>query len=316
MRVKLLICLFFIALHPGAGPARAQADGGTPANIPKIIRFASIFDIMPGISTEDARLSLEMIMRKTMSDPTHPFRVELDFLSDYTNAVENIKRSGYNFIALTGMDYVDLRRNIPLSPMLVLSKVDKPTDSLLLIIRNGEPLDGIVRKPKAVLMLETGRIGAMSRMWLETVLWDQGFEDGIRHFAEIQYLQKASRIVLPVFFGKADACVIEASAFEIMADLNPQLGRQLKVVKTSDPLVLMMICATQLADPEDKAIMARESQTAMLDPDSLQALTIVQMKQLFMSKPEYLTSTEALFERYQRISGKRESSLPGDKKVQ
>lgn len=320
IRVRLFIYLLCVALNPGTGPARVQADGRIPPNAfpntPKIIRFASIFDIIPGISTEDARLSLEMIMRKTMSSPTHPFRVELDFLSDYVNAVENIKRGNYHFIALTGMDYVDLRRNVPLSPLMVLSKMEKPTESLLLIIRNGESLDSIGRKPNSILMLEAGRVGVTARMWLETVLWEQGFEAGIQHFSEIQYAQKTSRIVLPVFFGKADACVIEASAFEIMTDLNPQLGRRLEAVKTSEPLVLMLICATQLAEPEDKNIMTREAMHALMDPYSRQALTMVQMKQFFASKPEYLASTETLFERYQRMADGHEFSLPADTKAE
>jgi ABC-type phosphate/phosphonate transport system substrate-binding protein len=242
--------------------------------------------------------------------------VELEFLSDYANAVENINRGNYHFIALTGMDYVDLRRNVSLSPVMVLSKMEEPTEPLLLIIRKGESLDSIGRKPNSMLMLEAGRVGATARMWLETVLWEQGVKAGIRHFSEILYVQKASRIVLPVFFGKADACVIAASAFELMTDLNPQLGRQLKVEKTSEPLVLMLICATLLADPEDKVIMAREAEEALVDPYTRQALTIVQMKQFFPSKPEYLASTEALFERYQRMVGGYESSLPADTKAQ
>jgi hypothetical protein len=117
-------------------------------------------------------------------------------------------------------------------------------------------------------------------------------------------LQKVSRIILPVFFGKADACVVTLSAFDIMADLNPQITQQLKMKKQSEGLVFMLVCSTPLTNVEDEAIMQKEAAASLEDPYTRQALTIAQMKNFFPSKPEYMTATEALFERYRRMAAR------------
>ena len=48
--------------------------------------------------------------------------------------------------------------------------------------------------------------------------------------------------VLPVFFGQADACVVDASSFQVMCELNPQIGKILEVERHSQPYLETVIC--------------------------------------------------------------------------
>jgi hypothetical protein len=49
-------------------------------------------------------------------------------------------------------------------------------------------------------------------------------------------------VVLPVFFRQSDACVVTRSGFETMVELNPQLGRQLKILARSPEVVPAVFC--------------------------------------------------------------------------
>jgi hypothetical protein len=304
----LSLCLILLAHGLGTGRAMAiESDKADPAL--RIISFASIFDVMPGVDPEDARLSLEMIMRKTMVRPDNPFKAELDFIGDFATASEKIAQKRYHFVVSMFMDYVDLNRTIALKPILVLSKTNRPVEFLVLITRNNVTLEQIVSKPKSILILEESRAGAMAKAWLDTVLWEKGLTAGSRIFSEIQYARKTSRVILPVFFGKADACVTTLSAFDLMADLNPQIKKNLTIAKQSEKLALMVLCATPFALPDDEAVLRNEARWAMDDPETLQALTIAQMQEFFLYQPDAYKPAEAIFSRYlQRVSPPKSAS--------
>jgi hypothetical protein len=304
----LSLCLILLVHGLGTGRAMALEPGKADPAL-RIISFASIFDVLPGVDPEDARLSLEMIMRKTIVRPDNPFKAELDFISDFATASDKIAQKRYHFVVTMFMDYLDLSRTIALKPILVLSKTDQPVEFLVLITHNNVTLEQIVSKPKSILMLEESRAGAMAKAWLDTILWEKGINAGSRIFSEIQYARKTSRVVLPVFFGKADACVAPLSAFDLMADLNPQIKKHLMIAKQSEKLALMVLCATPFALPDDEAILRNEARWAMEDPETLQALTIAQMKKFFLYQPDVYKPAEAIFSLYlQRVSPQKSAS--------
>jgi phosphonate transport system substrate-binding protein len=49
---------------------------------------------------------------------------------------------------------------------------------------------------------------------------------------------KASRVVLPVFFGQTDASLTSKRGFEMMCELDPQVAKDLTVLVTSPPMVV------------------------------------------------------------------------------
>ena len=113
-------------------------------------------------------------------------------------------------------------------------------------------------------------------------------------FANVTAVGKPSRLVLPVFFGQADACVVTQRSFEVMKELNPQLGRQLSVIARSVPVVPSFLCFRAGVSPqlrERYVNVARKMQTTV---SGLQLLTIFQSDSLAVLPPESLESARAL----------------------
>ncbi|MBT8341587.1 MAG: PhnD/SsuA/transferrin family substrate-binding protein [Desulfatitalea sp.] len=309
MKRCLLTCFMTLCANAlgivGPYPATAQNDLQTPP--PRIIRFASIYDVVPGIGVEDSRLAIEMIIRTTMQRQSDPFKVQLDFITEIEIAAERINNGGYHFLVLSGIDYFLLRPHYPMSPLVVVSKHEQPTEALFLVARRGESLETLGRKPESALIIGRGRVGANALIWLDTILWQAGLQDSQRHFSQIRNATKASRIVLPVFFGKADACIINASTFKLMADINPQIGKKLTIIERSEKLVALLLCATPLAKQQDIAALNSEARMAMSDEYTRAALTIIQMESVFPIKPEYLAATKTLLDRHQSLRAQRKT---------
>jgi ABC-type phosphate/phosphonate transport system substrate-binding protein len=86
------------------------------------------------------------------------------------------------------------------------------------------------------------RIGIASRtksslglVWLETVLAENKLGRAASFFSSVDVGYRASACVLPLFFGKIDACVVDSENWEALKELNPQLGL-LPALARSEPL--------------------------------------------------------------------------------
>jgi hypothetical protein len=294
--VGLLICAF------GGLPGPAAAGSvGDPPQAPRTIRLGCIFDATPGVNTEDARMAMEMLIRNLWEEQGHQLRIQLDFIMDLGQVPRKIASEHYDLAILPALDYLQLRNKVPLHPKLVLSTVDAPTEALVLVTQRNQTFETLAKKDSRILLIDMGRGGEGAKMWLDTVLQEAHLESTQRFFTEIRRSSKASRSILPVFFGQADACVVPESALQVMNELNPQIERRLYTLKRSENLVALLLCATAWAAQDILDLVVTGSDQAMTDPKARQALTMVQLNRFFLFEPGYMTATERLYKRF-RIS--------------
>ena len=145
---------------------------------------------------------------------------------------------------------------------------------------------------------------AVATDWLSTILMARGLPPTNVFFTNVRHV-KSSRVVLPLFFGQADACVVSESTFAVMAELNPQVKRKINIVKRSPGFINLLICGTKNLNAEDRQRVIDELTTLNDDPDGQQALTIIQMKRFFRYKPDYLSATQALYISHNRLLGRK-----------
>jgi len=109
---------------------------------------------------------------------------------------------------------------------------DVPDEYVALVNREGDikDLEGLKHKK---LMVQTGGLGEVPMIWLDTILMKQGLPASRQFCGEVKLVPKASGAVLPVFFGHADACVVVKKVFLMMVELNPQIGKRLAVLVQS-----------------------------------------------------------------------------------
>jgi len=97
---------------------------------------------------------------------------------------------------------------------------------------------------KGIIQTEVAR-AQICKAWLDTLLLAEGWGPQEEFFGNLKTVGKASAAVLPVFFGQSPACVIDQSSFEVLKELNPQLGKMLRVLAISDPFADVFICLSE-----------------------------------------------------------------------
>jgi ABC-type phosphate/phosphonate transport system substrate-binding protein len=142
---------------------------------------------------------------------------------------------------------------------------------------------------------------------LDTVLWEHGERDSEAFFSDVRKEIKAARIVLPVFFDQADACLVPESAFRTMTDINPQIGQKLKVLKRSPGFVHSVICTIENLDPRLVAAIRHNATYMPHSVEGRQLMMIFQYRRTGLFDPDDLATTERIYQIHKERSVKRGS---------
>ena len=138
---------------------------------------------------------------------------------------------------------------------------------------------------------------SLGRPWLETLLLSNRLGSVEAFFHPAQFVGKPATAVLPVFFGKSDACLVDATAFGVMAEMNPEVGKQLQIVATSEPLVdgvQLLSDAGWKGSEEVRLDLLETLRDLHLDPAGQQLLTMFKTDQLVPFATEHLDAVRRL----------------------
>jgi phosphonate transport system substrate-binding protein len=111
------------------------------------------------------------------------------------------------------------------------------TEEYLLLVHQAS---GITRleelRGRSLCLLRHNKM-SLARPWLDTLLCQNGLKPAEQFAKPVTEARKLTKTVLPVFFRQVDACVVTRKGFKTMVELNPQVGKQLKILASSPPLV-------------------------------------------------------------------------------
>lgn len=111
--------------------------------------------------------------------------------------------------------------------------------------------------------------------------------------------------MLPVFFGQADACLLSSYSYQLMVELNPQIGKELTVLAMSPPLVHAIIAFDRRFDAEQRNKVYQAMLSLQESPKGQQVLSLFGLERLIPGTPAELTASLALLEKHDRLASRR-----------
>ncbi|HYP16891.1 MAG TPA: PhnD/SsuA/transferrin family substrate-binding protein [Opitutus sp.] len=174
---------------------------------------------------------------------------------------------------------------------------------LLLLARN----DRLVRGPADLrggkLLLLRNNAVTLSALWFETLTLQAGLGSPGQLLRKAEFGTKPSALVLSVFFGRADACVVDEQSFAVACELNPQLSRELIAVDRSEPLLDFVICLNRDGwEPPELLDDVRLSMAELHhEPMGRQILTLFRCDRLEPFRSEQLEDLAALHARHAQL---------------
>ena len=182
---------------------------------------------------------------------------------------------------------------------------NKPGSKYIIITRRDKQFNRISDLKNSSIGITTSYLHKAAALWLELLLFNNNLPNKDAFFSRIIESTKDSKIVLDVFFGKLDACLIPESAFAVMTDLNPQIKAKLKIIGQSPFYMNVILCFTNnLKDKNIYETIKNKIININTYSSGKQMLTIMKIKSIVPFKEEYLESTKKLLRAYTDLKKK------------
>lgn len=211
----------------------------------KLISFVLFLFIFQAQAKEnDARIILGFYYPSLSNLSTKTdIEVSLNFwIQEITSEIdiENVQSILYTDIHQMSEDFSDKKIDLIIAPPLLITlyfdhsilskgfigiKKQGKTENLSIITNNSNQMSDF--SGKKLLLPEND---LLAEMFLNSKVIKKHKQPFHQVFSKINYSNKNQRMVLDVFFGKADVAVIYHSALEVMIELNPQIEKKIKVL--------------------------------------------------------------------------------------
>lgn len=199
------------------------------------IRLAVSETLVSDVNLNDARAAMQIWLKQMARD----LDIAIDFNPKVFDTTEEIIRRARNnqfdAVALNVAEYRQIAD--VLDPSQVIAEIDGAEQYLLLAKRNGPVQRLSDLKGRRMLMLKGPKM-CVASAWFSGLLKEGHLGESDPFFGSVTTDIKPSRVVLPVFFGQADACVTSKRGFDIMGELNPQVAKDLVAIAGSPAMIV------------------------------------------------------------------------------
>ncbi|NVN89655.1 MAG: PhnD/SsuA/transferrin family substrate-binding protein [Desulfuromonadales bacterium] len=191
-------------------------------------------------------------------------------------------------------DFIRLRAKFHLEPILSADYGNHFYNELLLLVREDSGIKRVEQLRGKSLLLDVGQQGSIPMKWLDSLLSARLSSTARAVFGTMKECTKSSQAIMPVFFRQADACLVSRSHYETMVELNPQLGRQLRILESSPGFVTGILATRKDLKKSTQDAIINNLQEMYTDPKGKQIMTVFRIKRLVPFKADHLASVEKI----------------------
>jgi ABC-type phosphate/phosphonate transport system substrate-binding protein len=232
-------------------PCATRAGGENPFG-PRGLRFAYSADLLSDVTRADAEAALGLWTRELARVAGYAVGTRMAVYDDLQAMVDAARHGDVDLIALGTLDYLKIRGRVPMEAALVGIRGGRPGDEDLLLVRTDSGIRTLEQLVRRRLVLQQGGSGRIASLWFDSLLANGGLPPAERFLSETKVAAKTQQVILAVFFGHADACVVGSNAFRTAAELNPQIGRDMTVLATSPVYPVAISCLRSTMTPAQK----------------------------------------------------------------
>lgn len=258
------------------------------------------------LNENDARAAVKSWGQTIAREYGVPVEPQPTLLRDRNELREALSRPTVDAFGLTILEYEEIREQAAVDPVFITFLGGTTTERYLLLSQR----EGSVKEPSDLAgcrwILHQGppRL-CLARMWLESLMRERAPSEAADIMKSALRETKVARVVLPVFFGQADACVVTRNGFDSICELNPQVAQRLRVVAQSEDLVPIVFGIRKDFRPSFRQDLVRGLRELHKTPAGQQVLTLFQSERILDVEASRLDPTLAFITRQRpgRVAG-------------
>ena len=229
-------------------------------------------------------------------------RTASSLYADIRTLVADFQKGRLDIAIFTALDYFRFESALKGSPAFLSVRNGRVTERYVVLTSADRPESTIASmKGSRLAYLQDDM---MALLFLNTMLLRHHQPEMNVFFSSVQTKTRASQVINAVYFASADVCVVSERTYQTMIEMNPQVGRKLKVIAIS-PGLLVGVSAYRSGLPLDIREKAESfGNNIKLYPRGKQILTLFQIDDVVIVKESDFTATRQLYHEYRQLKGK------------
>lgn len=296
---RAIVTLATLVVAGAVAVPKAEEDG-----LPKTrlsVGFCS--SSFANVHRNDAENAFKVFTRTVGRARGFDMQVETHVYDDPKLFESAIRNQELNLVSVDAWQFLAMNVRDCIEPLFAAQKQGAVLEEYLLLARRDSGIESLSDlAEKEITVLHAGNT-RMAKPWLDTLVLSGGLGTSDSFFQTVKVTGKTSSAILPVFFRKKDACVIDRGGFEVMGALNPQIQMQLHPIAISPPYLDVLICVshTGLAPGQRKALIQGLADLHV-EPKGQQILTLFKIDRMVPFHESYLESARTLRKQYDRLT--------------
>jgi phosphonate transport system substrate-binding protein len=250
----------------------------------------------------DAKAAIKVYVQNLTDELLTGFTMKPVYFENTDELLRNYSKENLAVISLSSIDYLSYKSKLSLYPVLVNSGKIDPLENYLILIRkddNINTIDALADKRIGMLPKENNPIPVM---WLNVLLGPAKITKIEKPFNNIITDKTESQLILSLFFGQLNACVVSKTSFETMVEINPQIGKQLKILKSSPGYLRVVSSFTSKFKKSKFSDKLLEHLTSLDNyAAGRQLFTLTKTAKIIPYKEEYLDNVKVLITDYNKL---------------
>ncbi len=285
-------------LWPGLSRALAAAEGGAP------IRLAISESLVSDVNINDARAAMVIWLNKMMEDTHISIEMNPRVFDPPEEILRRARANQFDTVALNVVEYRQIAEFLDPSQIVAENGSAGP-EQYLLLAKRGSGIQRLADLHGRRLCVLKATKMCLASAWLSSILDEARLAQSEQFFGSTVTDTKASRVVLPVFFGQADACLTSKQSFDTMCELNPQVGKDLAVIASSQPLYVTFYTFHKNYHGVSREKLERVYSDLPSTPAGRQLATLFQFDSLVVRDIGCLSPSLAVLDKADRIRGRQ-----------
>lgn len=269
----------------------------------KPLRVAISADTLAGANVSDARAAfrvwLEQVGRQYVQKTAEA--VPEIFLPS-EDLIRDVRQGSVDCYGATALELAKL---VDLTDPASLVLQDYLADGVeyILLVHNSSQFKKIADLKNARLVSHLHRDMILRPAWLSTMLAASNLPQPDSFFASQKLSDKVNQVVLPVFFRRVDAGCLARRDWEMSVELNPQLGRDLRLLAVSPKVIPITFAFRRSTSAEARKALIEAIQSIGKIAGGQQIINLYQSRAFVQRPISVMKPTFEMVHQFERLSG-------------
>ncbi|MGE5498255.1 MAG: PhnD/SsuA/transferrin family substrate-binding protein [Syntrophothermus sp.] len=214
-----------------------NAQEKQPYTKTEVFGVAFLKSMFPNVALNDASAAIKVYLGELQRNTMIGFELKPVMFEDNEELLRSYSKENMALVSISSVDFLLNRSRLAITPIMVNSTKDSPYEEYILVVKKNGRINSIADLAEQKIGMLSRNYNPLPHMWLEIQMQKNKVVSQDKNFAGISEGKSESQIIMSVFFGQLNACLVTKNAFDLMAELNPQIGMQMKVLAKSPGFV-------------------------------------------------------------------------------